>query len=108
MSEHIITGSFKLWIDLQKKSERNHNRKGQKIEETNLANQENIENIDNENAVETEEEDQNDTITSAEGPSNTVERAIEQDGQSPIAIGLQLIDSITAEQSDSENEIHQL
>jgi hypothetical protein len=59
-------------------------------------------------ALETEEEDQNDTITSTEGPSNTVERTIEQDGQSLIAIGLQLIDSITAEQSDSENDIHQL
>jgi hypothetical protein len=108
MSEHVIMGSFKLWIDIQKKSEHNHNRKSQEIEETNLANQENIEDLDNENAVETEEEDQNDATTSAERLSNPVERAIEQDAQSPIAIGLQLIDSIITEQSNSENDIHQL
>jgi hypothetical protein len=54
------------------KSEHNHNIKGQEIEEINLVNQKNIEDIDNESVVETEEYDQNDTITSAERPSNTV------------------------------------
>jgi hypothetical protein len=103
MSEHAIMGSFKLWIDLQKKSEHLHN-KNEELEEINLANQENIEELDNENAVEIDEEDQNNTEMSITRSSDTVERAAEHDTNSPIALGLQIIDSIIAEQSDSENE----
>jgi hypothetical protein len=98
------------WSPKEKWTQSHHNRTAQESEEINLANQENIEDLedlDNENAVETEEEDQNDTVTSAERLSNPVERAIEQDTQSPIAIGLQLVDSIITEQSDSQNDIHQ-
>jgi hypothetical protein len=96
MSEHAIMGSFKLWINLQKNSEHNHN-KSEEIEEINLANLENIEELENENAVESDEDDQLDTTVS-------IENAVDHDSNSPIAADLQLIDSIIADQPDSEDE----
>jgi hypothetical protein len=89
---------------IYKKNEPTHHKR-EELEKIYLANQETIEEIDNENSVENAEEDQTETVQLLGRQSETLEGTAEHETNSPVAIGLKLIDSTIIEQSDSENEI---
>jgi hypothetical protein len=91
MSEHVIMGSFKLWIDLQKRNDHDHRRE-EEAEELVLTTQVNIEEIEN-------DVENVDNILNME-----MNETVELETNSPIALGLQLMDSTVNSQHETKND----
>jgi hypothetical protein len=102
LSEHAIMGSFKLWIDFQKRNEHNH-RKEEEINEIDIVNQQNTEEIDNENEIESDEEN-TEEFPNCNNSQYRSEEINKQESNSPLTPESYLLDPLTSEHPEIEHE----
>jgi hypothetical protein len=92
MSEYAIMGSFKLWIDFQKRNNHDLPRE-EETEELTLVNQVNIEEIEN------DDENIEDNL------KFEMNGTVEPETNSHLAVDLQIIDSIEDSEHETDNEL---